>query len=122
MSIDDTLAATFERIALKMRATVAIRGSNGQYDFAHPDKTDLKCALNPLNLGVSAIQTGGGRAELASRGLLEWDRGYTMPPNAQIMVDAYGAQKWNVQTTTVWPDFGPGGGVIAYRADVVRAS
>jgi hypothetical protein len=116
-AVDDALAKTAERTALTMRATVYV---GNQWTTA--DKTGLKCSLNPLNAGISAIQAGGARTELASRGLLEWERSYTMPPNARVVVDAYGTQRWNVVTGTVWPDFGPGGGLIGYHGDVVKVS
>jgi hypothetical protein len=114
---DDQIAATNERLGLTMRATV-LTGST----WSTEAKTGLKCSLNPLNQGISAVQTGAARSELAARGLLEWERGYTMPAGARIVVDAYPGLRWNVQMQTAWPDFGPGGGITSWHADVVRAS
>lgn len=112
---DDSIAATVERLALTQRATVYTGSS-----WAAVDKTGLKCSLRPLNEGVSAGQTGSARSELAARGILEWERSYAMPNGARVVVDAYPGIRWNVQMATAWPEFGPGGGQISWRADCVR--
>jgi hypothetical protein len=112
---DDAIAATVERLGLTMRATVYTGSS-----WATVAKSDLKCSLQPLNQGISAAQTGQARSDLAARGVMAWERSYQMPTGARVAVDAYPGLRWNVQTATVWPEFGPGGDVINYRADVTR--
>jgi hypothetical protein len=113
--VDTAIAGVLERVSLTMRATVYTGNS-----WATVVKTGLKCSLSPLTAGISAVQTGQARTDLASRGLFEWERGYTMPAGARIVVDAYGSQRWNVMAGTIWPDFGPGGDVISWHGDVTK--
>lgn len=116
---DDQIAETVEALALTQRATVYARAVSGG-GYTNVVKTELKCSLNPLSRQAAA--TSDQRAELANGGMLEWERGYSMPDQAQVAVDAYPGQRWNVRKGTVWPEFGPDGGLISWRADVVRAS
>lgn len=119
-AVDDQIAATNERLGLTMRATVYTRAVSGG-GYTDAAKTGLKCSLDRIS-DRQAAATNQQRAELANGGTLEWDRGYTMPANAQVEVDRYGSQRWNVRPGTIWPEFGVDGGVISYRADVVRVS
>lgn len=116
---DDALAATVESLALTMRGTVYTRAVSGG-TFTDVAKADLKCSLNAVSRQPAA--TNSQRAELANAGTLEWERGYTMPDVAQVVVDAHGSTRWNVVKGSVWREFGVDGGVISWRADVVRAS
>lgn len=117
MAVDDAIAKTLERVALAHRAMVYVGSS-----WATVDKAGLICYLEPANAGLSAAQTGAARTELAARGKLSWERGYAMPVNARVTVDAFPASRWNVLIATMWPDFGPGGAVISWHCDVVRAA
>jgi hypothetical protein len=113
--VDIAIANTLERVALTMRATVYTGNS-----WSTVDKTGLKCSLTPVNRQPAA--TGAARAELAAIGDFSWERGYTMPANSRVLVDAYPEFRWNVRAGTIWPDFGPGGDIISWHADVVRAA
>lgn len=119
-AVDDQIAATNERLALTMRGTVYTRAASGG-TFTTVAKSNLKCSLDRISDRQSA-QTSQQRADLANGGTLEWERGYTMPENAQVTVDRYGVTRWNIRSGTIWPEFGPDGGLISYRADVVRAT
>lgn len=112
---DDQIAETIEALALTMRASV-FTGSNWSTEV----KSDLKCSLDPAPRAPAA--TGPARTELANRGVLEFERGYTMPVGARLVVDAYGAQRWNVVAGTIWPSFGPGGGLLSYSCEVTKVN
>lgn len=115
---DDQIAATIEDLALTMRGTVYTLVSPGGY--TNQVKAGLKCSLTPAPRYPAS--TSSERADLASAGVLEWERSYTMPDGARVEVDAFPGQRWNVQRGTVWPDFGPDGGTINYRAEVKKAT
>jgi len=114
-AVDDQLASTVERLAFTMRATV-LTGSN----WTTVAKTGLKCVLYQAPRAAAA--TGSARTELASRGIFEWERSYELPTGCRITVDKYPGRTWNVLSPTAWPSFGPGGGLVSYTCEVVRAN
>lgn len=106
--------------ALDMTATVYGRASvGGKYDGT-PIKTGLACLLQSVNRQSAA--TGPDRAALAKEANFRWDPAYDLPENAQLEVDAFPGQRWNVRAGTMWPLMAPGEIVIVRRCDVVKAS
>jgi len=87
--------------------------------WAVQDRVGLRCRLDDVNRQDAA--SGTGRTELASRGQLTWQADYTMPPNVRVTVDAFPNMRWSVVPNTTWPVRGSEGGIIAWRADLVRA-
>lgn len=79
-------------------------------------KSGLKCRLAYVEQGGSAI--GGERSEIGTKRRLLWEEDYTMPDNAQVLVDG---QRWNVKDGTAGALRGPASNVIYRRCELVEA-
>lgn len=79
-------------------------------------KSNLACRLAYVEQGGSAI--GDERAPIGTKRRLLWSEDYTMPDNAQVLVDG---QRWNVKDGTYGALRGPGSAVVYRRCEVVEA-
>jgi hypothetical protein len=114
-------SALLARVALRamdQSATVYTRDGQGKYTVVA--QSGLKCLLQSVNRQSAA--TGPDRAALAKEGDFRWEPSYDLPENAQIEVDAYPGQRWNVKAGTLWADMAPGEVAILRHCDVVKAS
>ena len=79
-------------------------------------KSGLRCRLAYVEQGGSTI--GGERSEIGTKRRLLWAEAYTMPDNAQVLVDG---QRWNVKDGTLGALRGPASNVIYRRCELVEA-
>lgn len=92
-------------------------GTTGAFDVTA--KTGLACRL--AHLSQAAQSPAEERAEPAGRRRLLWDRTYTMPALAQVVVAGdSGGDRWSVEAETVEAMRGANGQVVYRRAAVVR--
>jgi hypothetical protein len=114
-------SALLARVALRAMTQVGsvyTRQSSGRYDGS-PVKSDLKCLLQPVSR--STAPTAPERAELANLGEFRWEPAYTMPADAQLVVDAFPGVRWNIVKGTVWADIATGVTILQH-CDVRRIS
>jgi hypothetical protein len=96
-------------------ATVYARGVSGQYTTVV--RTGLRCSLTMITSRINAVSTQD-RGALATLRELKWDYTYTMPDNAQVMIDG---RRWNLRTDTIiLRAVRPGSEPCYWMADVVR--
>jgi hypothetical protein len=84
-------------------------------------RTGLACSLQAVNRRGLGPPGAPQRSEPAADGHLYWDPAYEMPEFAQVTVDAFGATRWVVVATTIWPEIAPGNVIVYRHCDVVRA-
>ncbi|RMG98268.1 MAG: hypothetical protein D6706_07380 [Chloroflexi bacterium] len=101
-------------IGLDQTAVVyTANGTTGALDVV--DNAALSCRL--AHVSAVAADTGGERAELATRPRLLWGTDYTMPNPAEIEVDG---ERWRVLPESVETIRGIGGVAEYQRAACVR--
>ena len=82
--------------------------TTGAYTVAA--KTGLRCRLAYIEQGGSRI--GGEREAIGSKRRLLWAEAYTMPDDAQVLIDS---QRWNVKEGTCGELTGIDGSTVIYR-------
>lgn len=101
-------------IGLDQTASVYTPGSDGDYTVLNTNS--LVCRL--VHFTASGNQPADERADLAPLRRLLWESSYTMPANAQILVES---KRWNVEPKTVEAIRGVDGSTEYYRCTVVVA-
>lgn len=85
-------------------------------DFTVLETSDVACRLSMPGGGTAAMVS---RAELLRMRVLYYDTTYTMPAEAQVLIDG---EQWNVQRGTEQAPTDPRTQLLVYRAvDVMRA-
>ncbi len=100
-------------IGLNQNADVYTADDNDG-DYTVLAKSGLACRLV---VGRAVAATAAERADLAAghQAFLLWGASYTMPANAQVLVND---RQWNVQEQTVVSIYGISGDVAYQRAEV----
>lgn len=89
------------------KMTVYTRASSGG-GYTVQNAASVTCLLQPLGQNSRGL-TADERAQAALSGQLFFLSTYAMPEHAQIVVDAFGATRWQVVAGSVWPQNGPDG-------------
>lgn len=84
-------------------------------DYTVAAKSDLACRLVRMTMTTTPT---GERVELAGKRVLVWDKDYTMPETAQVLIDG---KSWNIQAGSVDYPRGVTSQVEYGRADVIEA-